>query len=128
MSLLDRELVPPAQSRASSSATERPRVAASRAAPAPTTPPPTMTTSNACPAMAASAALRSAGPSRPGRRSSIVMASGYGGSWSVFRPRPLARLVGRHDDLDALELLEVGVPGRRHGALQGADEVHRPVR
>ncbi len=31
------------------------------------------------------------------------------------------------DDLDALELLEVGVAGRRHRAAQAADEVHRAV-
>src|SRR3954447_25147102 len=72
MSLLERELVPPAQSRASTSATERPRVAASRAAPAPTTPPPTTTTSKVLAAIAASAASRSTGPSRPAPSSSVV--------------------------------------------------------
>src|SRR5215212_3954543 len=46
MSLLERLDVPEAKSRASTSATLNPRVAASRAAPAPTTPPPTTTTSN----------------------------------------------------------------------------------
>ena len=33
------------------------------------------------------------------------------------------RLVGGHDDLAALELLEVAVAGRRHRATQGADQV-----
>src|SRR4249919_1167229 len=31
------------------------------------------------------------------------------------------------DDLDALELLELGVTGGRHRAAEGADQVHRPV-
>src|SRR5690606_12700629 len=45
------------------------------------------------------------------------------------RPRcGSARLVRRDDDLDALELLEVGVPGRGHRAPQRADEVERAVR
>src|SRR5215212_7888663 len=75
MSLLDRELVPLDQSRASSSATDRPRVAASRAAPAPTTPPPTTTTSNVVAAIAWSAAARSLGPSRPAPSSSVATAA-----------------------------------------------------
>src|SRR6478735_1425053 len=35
--------------------------------------------------------------------------------------------VGRDDDLDALELLDVGVARRRHGAAQGPDDVRRAV-
>src|SRR5690606_38668850 len=38
-----------------------------------------------------------------------------------------ARGVGRDDDLDALELLEVGVAGRSHRAAQRTDEVERAV-
>ncbi len=44
MSLLDRDEVPDAKSLASTSPTDSPRVAASRATPAPTTPPPTTST------------------------------------------------------------------------------------
>src|SRR5690348_15101863 len=61
MSLLDRLEVPEAKSRASSRPTERPRVAASRAQPAPTTPPPTTSTSTSLSASAESAASRLAG-------------------------------------------------------------------
>src|SRR5436189_3903715 len=46
MSLLDRLEVPEARSRASTRATRRPRDAASRAVPAPVTPPPMTSTSN----------------------------------------------------------------------------------
>jgi hypothetical protein len=35
--------------------------------------------------------------------------------------------MGGDDDLDALELLEVGVPGGRHRPPQRPDEVGRPV-
>src|SRR5688500_5670256 len=63
MSLLDRLEVPEAKSRASSRPTERPRVAASRAQPAPTTPPPTTSTSTWVPGSAESAATRPAGES-----------------------------------------------------------------
>src|SRR5688572_7244886 len=63
MSLLDRLEVPEAKSRASTSPTERPRVAASRAAPLPTTPPPTTSTSSSVELMASSAASRACGES-----------------------------------------------------------------
>src|SRR4051812_35155033 len=63
MSLLDRLDVPEAKSRASTSPTDRPRVTASRAQPAPTTPPPTTSTSSSAPASAASAESRYCGDS-----------------------------------------------------------------
>src|SRR4249920_2743955 len=65
MSLLDRDEVPDDQSRASTSAVSKPRVTASTAVPAPTTPPPMTSTSNSRPSpIAASADPRSVGPSR----------------------------------------------------------------
>src|SRR5487761_1484995 len=69
MSLLDRDEVPEAKSLASSSPTDRPRVAASRATPAPTTPPPTTRTCCSRAARAASAAARSLLPSAAARLS-----------------------------------------------------------
>src|ERR671917_2654404 len=63
MSLLDRLEVPEAKSRASTSPTDRPRVAASRAAPLPTTPPPTTRTSSSVELIASSAASRACGES-----------------------------------------------------------------
>src|SRR6266851_2182310 len=59
MSLLDRLEVPEARSRASTRATRRPRDAASRAAPAPVTPPPMTSTSNRSAASRSSTAPRS---------------------------------------------------------------------
>src|SRR4051794_21171290 len=56
-----------ARSRASSRATLSPRVAASRAVPAPVTPPPTTTTSKVCPVSRSKALVRSAGPRRGAR-------------------------------------------------------------
>src|SRR5918996_414317 len=63
MSLLDRLDVPEAKSRASTSPTDRPRVAASRAAPLPTTPPPTTRTSSSVELMASRASSRACGES-----------------------------------------------------------------
>ncbi len=63
MSLLDRDEVPDPKSRASTSPTDRPRVAASSATPAPTTPPPTTSTWCSVRASAVRARSRSAGPS-----------------------------------------------------------------
>ena len=63
MSLLERLDVPEAKSRASTSPTDRPRVAASRAAPAPTTPPPMTRTSSSLAAIALSDSSRAAGDS-----------------------------------------------------------------
>src|SRR5918998_5683860 len=63
MSLLDRLEVPEAKSRASTSPTDRPRVAASRAAPLPTTPPPTTRTSSSVELMASRASSRACGES-----------------------------------------------------------------
>src|SRR5215211_3729349 len=63
MSLLDALEVPAARSRASTSPTRRPRVAASSAAPAPVIPPPTTSTSSS-PETAASIATRRAEGSR----------------------------------------------------------------
>src|SRR5580693_7300314 len=71
MSLLDRDEVPEAKSLASTSPTDRPRVAASRATPAPTTPPPTTSTWCSWAASAASAAARSASPSAAARLSGL---------------------------------------------------------
>src|SRR5580692_43727 len=63
MSLLDRLEVPLAQSRASTMAVVSPRVTASSALPAPTTPPPTTSMSSSCSAIRAIASLRAAGDS-----------------------------------------------------------------
>ncbi len=49
------------------------------------------------------------------------------GSRSRVRVGGSSRAVGRDDDLDPLELLEVGVSGRRHRLLERADEVRRAV-
>src|SRR3954463_14789397 len=61
MSLDERDEVPDARSRASTSATLSPRVAASSAAPVPTTPPPTIATSNSSSRKRRSAAARVVG-------------------------------------------------------------------
>src|SRR5260370_30733932 len=63
MSLLDRDEVPEPKSLASTKPTDRPRVAASSATPAPTTPPPTTSTWTSLAASTPSAASRSSGPS-----------------------------------------------------------------
>src|SRR3954467_2627539 len=65
MSLLDRLDVPAAPSRASSSATDRPRLAASSAAPAPVTPPPITRTSTTSSVSRARSARRRSGESLP---------------------------------------------------------------
>src|SRR4051794_19035340 len=47
---------------------------------------------------------------------------------SGCRPEgPSAAVVGRDDDLDALELLEIGVARGRHRAAQRAHQVHSAV-
>src|SRR5947209_6331041 len=61
MSLEDFDDVPEAKSRASTSAVDSPRAAASRATPVPVMPPPTTSTSNCSSAMRVSAASRSNG-------------------------------------------------------------------
>src|SRR5450755_3204156 len=63
MSLLDRLDVPLAQSRASTRAVVRPRVTASSAQPAPTTPPPMTNTSTSYSVIAVTASARDAGDS-----------------------------------------------------------------
>src|SRR3954452_9525854 len=63
MSLLDLLDVPEAKSRASTSPTFKPRVAASSADPVPTTPPPTTSTSSSVEAIASSAASGACGES-----------------------------------------------------------------
>src|SRR5260370_26128620 len=63
MSLLDRDEVQEPKSLASTKPTDRPRVAASSATPAPTTPPPTTKTCGSSRASAVSAVVRSSGPS-----------------------------------------------------------------
>src|SRR5919107_3197807 len=65
MSLLDRLEVPAARSRASTRATLRPREAASRAAPAPVTPPPMTSTSNCSSRSRRRSVTRRIGESRP---------------------------------------------------------------
>src|SRR4051794_24310351 len=65
MSLLDRDDVPDAKSRASTSAVDRPRVAASRAEPAPVDPAPMTRTSKPSLAKRSSAASRCSGLSAP---------------------------------------------------------------
>src|SRR5580693_5854542 len=109
MSLLDRDEVPEPKSRASTSPTESPRVAASRATPAPTTPPPTTRTWCSVPASAVSAAARSAGPSL------VVAVAGLPlPAWPLpgaeDRPPGQTRMSARrgtlrHHDLHSLELL-----------------------
>src|SRR3954471_18572835 len=86
MSLLDRLEVPAAQSRASSSATESPRLAASSAAPAPVTPPPMTRTSTTSSGSRSRSARRRSGdsaarltvssPARHGGRAGDRLAAG----------------------------------------------------
>src|SRR3954462_13353067 len=64
MSLLERDDVPAAKSRASTRHTDNPRVAASKAQPVPVAPPPMTTTSKTCSRARASARRRSDGPRR----------------------------------------------------------------
>ena len=64
MSFDDRDEVPEAMSRCSINATDSPRVAASRAHPAPVTPAPITTMSNRSSASRSSAARRCSGPRR----------------------------------------------------------------
>src|SRR3954451_11874743 len=98
---------------------ERRRDTASRATPAPTTPAPTTRTSmsawfRAVAAIASGAFARWKGPR------SAAMLTG-----SVFHRRGTRWLLD--DDLDALELLELGGAGRGHRAAQRPDQVHRAV-
>src|SRR3954447_14579746 len=76
MSLLERLEVPAAKSRFSTSATDSPRVAASRAQPAPVAPAPITTTSKRSSAIRASAARRCSGPSRLASFKARVLARG----------------------------------------------------
>src|SRR6266581_8215078 len=139
MSLLDRDEVPEPKSLASTRPVDSPRVAASSATPAPTIPPPTTSTSCSVAASLASAAARSAGPSLtvvpppaitvrtlPAR--AMPGAGRPGSRLPPARPaRSAALRARRHDHLDPLEFLEVGVPGGGHGPAQRAHQVHRAV-
>src|SRR3954452_1373072 len=142
-SLDDRLEVPEAKSRASSRPTLSPRVAASTAEPAPTMPPPTTRMSSSVSLSAAIAAARSAGPSRDGYvtaglEAGVACLSPPGADWETVivlslpgRRRPatgLLRSVGRDNDLDALELLQVRVSRRGHAAAQGSHEIRRALR
>src|SRR5690348_14349445 len=80
MSLLDRLEVPAAQSRASSSATDSPRLAASRAAPAPVTPPPITSTSTTSSGRRARSSARRAGESSV-RLMTPLSPDGAAGKW-----------------------------------------------
>src|SRR3954447_11615006 len=120
MSLLDRLDVPDAKSRASSSATDNPRLAASRAAPAPVTPPPITSTSTTSSATRARSARRRAGDSRvrsPSMPSTVprwatLMARVASHPWCGGRP-------GRVRDAAADVGLQVDDPGARDGGADG---------
>src|SRR5580693_8152804 len=135
MSLLDRDEVPEPKSLASTRPTVRPRVTASSATPAPTTPPPTTRTWCSVPASASSAAARSAGPSRLVALAGSCAAAPFPAWWLVAadrapaqtRPRSPRRGTGGHHDLHSLKFLQVGVAGGGHRAAQRAHQVHRPV-
>src|SRR5689334_1928206 len=122
MSLLDRDEVPAPKSRASTRPTDSPRVAASSATPAPTTPPPTTSTWNSAPASAASAADLESGSSL----TASAPPAPTGRTLAVTRSAP--RLgAGRDHHLHPLELLEVGVAGGGHGAPERAHQVQHAV-
>src|SRR5690606_24168594 len=156
-SLLLRELVPEAQSRASRIPVRSPRVAASSAVPAPTIPPPTTSTSSSRSRIAASACCRPAGLNSPTPTpyvrdtwrgwsrdlaagettpagwalpppSRLLGSRGCGAAVGMRGVRGSAVAVGGDDDLDTLELLEIGVPRRRHRPPQRTDEVHATIR
>src|SRR5579859_3115917 len=128
MSLLERDEVPAAKSLASTRPTESPRVAASRATPAPTTPPPTTSTWCSVPASAASAVDLAGALSLTAPAASAITGRTLASRrpWS-FRWSATWRGTGRDHHFDSLELLEVGVPGDGHGPAERADEVQRPV-
>src|SRR5690606_12874542 len=90
MSLLDLLEVPEARSRASTSATRRPRVAASSATPHPVTPPPMTTTSNSSLASRFQFSARSAGPILAFRRASFCLFSLDTGVLLCVAESPLA--------------------------------------
>src|SRR5690242_7729731 len=101
MSLLDRDEVPAPKSRASTRPTDSPRVAASSATPAPTTPPPTTSTWNSAPASAASAAdlesgssLTASAPPAPTGRTLVVMTGSMPVYLYVLRRRVSGWFVG----------------------------------
>src|ERR1051326_7142099 len=128
MSLLDRDEVPAAKPLASTRPTESPRVAASRATPAPTTPPPTTSTWCSVPARAASAADLAAALSLTAPAASAITRRTLASrrSWS-FRWSATRRGTGRNHHFDSLELFEVGVSGDGHGPPERANEVQRAV-
>src|SRR6478609_5592488 len=96
-SLLDREEVPEAKSRASTSATFKPRVAASRAAPVPVAPPPMTTTSKTSFSRRERAARRCSGPRRL-RSFKSGLLWGVGVSWEASdRSNSVAEYIGAID-------------------------------
>src|ERR687885_108022 len=125
MSLLDREDVPAAKSRASTRPTESPRVTASSAAPAPTTPPPTPSTWSSASVSAASAADLPSGLSRAvSAPPAITRRTLVHPPWPPARPG-LRRAGERGADHD-----RVGAAGERLGYVAAAahaavgDHVH----
>src|SRR5262249_34522501 len=121
--------VPAAKSTASSSATERPRRAASRAIPAPVMPPPTTSRSRSASGRAARAVARAAGVNaamaRPGRlllRAELVEGRLRLGDLvgAAFFLRDLQRAGGEADCLVAVTALPAGLgerDARRHGVV-----------
>src|ERR671921_183293 len=101
MSLLERLEVPEAKSRASTRPTVRPRVAASRAAPEPTTPPPTTRMSSSAPVDVAASA--SSARSRVSGESATDLMMCPSSSAASAHVHPVQR------PLDGL--LPLGVPG-----------------
>src|SRR6476646_5008903 len=97
MSLLDRDDVPLAKSRASTSAVDKPLVTASSAIPAPVTPPPTTSTSTAPPSRRSQAAARSCGP----RRELLFISPEPKLAGSLGRQLTRARAIDRVDQFSA---------------------------
>src|SRR3954453_12054404 len=93
MSLEDRDDVPDARSRASTSATLRPRETASSAVPVPTTPPPTMAMSNSSARMRFSASARICGLIAPREdialQASAALVRDHPASGPLQRPAPV---------------------------------------
>ena len=122
MSLLDRLDVPDAQSCASTSPTDRPRVAASRAVPAPVMPPPTTSTSSGSPSQAGHVTVR-------------CQAGGYADL--VSSPRSLGvRQLEQCPDVQGQAAAEPGrraaqrlaAPSHLAGTSQGTGRRERPER
>src|SRR5687768_1994519 len=96
MSLLERLEVPEAKSRASSSATDNPRLAASSAQPAPVAPPPMTTTSKVSSRIRPSAAERCSGSRRAGDGPCMTPTTLPGGA-GLHTGRAMSKYVGAID-------------------------------